>query len=350
MTPSATIYILCPHSNKAAGGVKTLYRHVDILKRHGFSAIILHNKRHYRQRWFANSTPVQFIGNVQPRPNDVLVIPELYHDPFQPAELTFGKQLIAVINPKERSITRLRNLIAKMARIVILNLGSYNTFKSYQHESLPSVIPYLHDKVIGVVTISEDSQRYLKHAFPKLDVARITKSVNTSVFNYDNAKNKKLLRICYMPNRRKNIRDTVQILSILRIHKALGQFELVPIANKSESDVAAIMRSSLMYLSFSHQEGLPRPPMEAMLCHCLVVGYHGRGGREYFNPDFCYPIEEGNIISFTQTLETLLAALQQNASAFTEKTKMAAQYIETHYSMKQEEQDIVDYWNTVVKR
>jgi hypothetical protein len=28
--------------------------------------------------------------------------------------------------------------------------------------------------------------------------------------------------------------------------------------------------------------GFRFPPAEAMLCGCVVVGYHGKGGQEYF--------------------------------------------------------------------
>jgi hypothetical protein len=46
------IYIVCPDNKKPSGGVKQLYRFADVLNQNGYNAVILHNKKSYKVKWF----------------------------------------------------------------------------------------------------------------------------------------------------------------------------------------------------------------------------------------------------------------------------------------------------------
>jgi glycosyltransferase involved in cell wall biosynthesis len=46
-----------------------------------------------------------------------------------------------------------------------------------------------------------------------------------------------------------------------------------------------------VFLSLSDRDGFGLPPAEAMACGCYVVGYSGGGGREFFDPSYCDPVE-----------------------------------------------------------
>ncbi len=76
------IYVLCPDHNTPSGGIKKLYRHVDVLNRHGFSAAILHRKQGFRCTWFANNTGIESYGRaikaMMHDPHSYLVFPEIY--------------------------------------------------------------------------------------------------------------------------------------------------------------------------------------------------------------------------------------------------------------------------------
>ena len=54
------IYFICPDLNEPSGGIKQLYRQVDILNANGFNAAILHNSPFYRCSWFPNSTKIVY--------------------------------------------------------------------------------------------------------------------------------------------------------------------------------------------------------------------------------------------------------------------------------------------------
>ena len=52
------VFVLCPDYDAPSGGVRRLYRHVDVLRRKGTRAWVLHRKPGFRCSWFANDTPV----------------------------------------------------------------------------------------------------------------------------------------------------------------------------------------------------------------------------------------------------------------------------------------------------
>jgi glycosyltransferase involved in cell wall biosynthesis len=99
----------------------------------------------------------------------------------------------------------------------------------------------------------------------------------------------------------RKLRDDVeQVINILKIRNNIKGWSFVEIDNMSESEVARILKESTVFLSFNHREGFGLPPVEAMACGCVVVGYEGGAGKEYFLDDFSFSVEEGNIIDFVK--------------------------------------------------
>jgi hypothetical protein len=83
-----------------------------------------------------------------------------------------------------------------------------------------------------------------------------------------------------------------------------------------------------------------------MLCGCLVVGYHGRGGREYFDPSYSWPIEEGDVLGFARAAEQVLAALRRDPHAFDAQAERAREAIMERYSPSREEADVTGFWRS----
>jgi glycosyltransferase involved in cell wall biosynthesis len=312
------IYILCPDYSVPVGGVKMLYRHVDILNNHGFSAFIVHNQNNFRCTWFDNNTRVAYGRDIQLQQSDYLVIPEIYGS----------------------DISR----IEKGIRKVIFNQNSYLTFKDYSLKKENLMTPFLDRDTVAVIVVSEDNKNYLNYVFPDLNFLRIHYSINPILFSYQSNKKK---QICFMP--RKNFTDALQVINILKFRNALGDFEIVPIHDKSEKEVAEILRESLIFLSFGYPEGCPLPPAEAMACGCLVIGYHGGGGKEYFRSDFSFPIEVGDIIGFANTVERVINDYEENPELISKKAEIAATFIKNNYAPAIETRDIIECWNKIIK-
>jgi len=315
----STIYYFCYDIDEPRGGIKVLYRHVDILNKHGFSAYIIHQKPGFRCSWFENCTPVISAADVSFSKEDCLVIPE---------------EIFSELNK-----------LVKGVKKIVFNQNCYYTFlNGYSLNTEETSTPYRDGDLIAAIVVSEDSKRYLSYVFPDLNIIRIRNSIDSNVFNYSE---QKLPLISFMP--RKNILDVMQVINILKFKGVLNDFRILPIHNKNETEVAQILRESLIFLSFGYPEGFSLPPAEAMACGCLVIGYHGMGGKEFFQTDFSYPIAHGDIVSFAQTVEKVIELYHHDKEILIKKGKSASEYILANYSIERQEKEIVQLWSDIIK-
>jgi glycosyltransferase involved in cell wall biosynthesis len=315
----SNIYFYCYDINIPRGGIKVLYQHVDILNKHGFDAFILHETPGFRCVWFENKTPVVSMNELKLCSNDYLVIPE---------------DVFSELNEKIRDVKK-----------VVFNQGCYNTFlDGYSLKKKDIFTPYNDKELIAVLVVSEDSEQYLNYVFPSLKVVRVHNAINPEIFSY---RERKRHLISFMVS--KNEEDILQVINILKFRNILGDFEIFPIHNQTEKKVAQILKESLIFLSFGYSEGFSLPPAEAMACGCIVVGYHGMGGQEFFKSEFSYPISNGDIITFAKTVEQVMELYKHNENILKEKGKLASEYIFKSYSIKQQEIDVVQFWGSIIK-
>jgi glycosyltransferase involved in cell wall biosynthesis len=295
-----------------------------VLNRNGIDAAVLHQQPGFRCDWFEHDTRIRYLSQVRMTADDFLVIPEIY-------------------GPNIPALSRLPGIGAAV-RKVIFNQNCRYTFLGQTLDGIRDpgfAMAYTNrQEYIGVMVVSEDSRSYLEFAFPDVDVWRIHNAINLDIFS---AGEEKKRQICFMP--RKHQEDALQVLAILKLHGALRDFDIVPIADKTETEVAAIMRESMLFLSFGYPEGCPLPPAEAMACGCLVIGYDGFGGREYFDTAFSYPVQVGDITGFVSTLESLLTSLCQDPGKLLAQGRQASAYVRETYSPEREQDDIVGFWS-----
>jgi len=333
------IYYFCPDFRGTVGGVKTMYRHVDILNRNNIDAAVLHSTTGFRCGWFENETKIAYVKHAQFAKEDVIVFPEsllaYFTDFTSPSK---PKLQVNRIFSKSRHKYYVNELSKAPVRKVIFNQNAYLTFEGMDYLK-EYVIPYLRSDVVGTICVSEDNYNYLKFVFPEICLYRVPLSVNKADFSYQPQKKR---QIAFIADRNKE--DLNQVLTILKIKRVTDGFQRVPIKGKTEKQVSQILKESLLFLSFGRAEGFSLPPMEAMLCGCVVVGYHGRAGLEYFNPSFCYPVDVGDIIGFARSVEEVIAAYKETPSLIAEKGKKASEYITLNYNAQIEEADLTRIW------
>lgn len=337
------IYFICPSNKFPTGGVKQIYKQVDILNNNGFEAYVLLKNKSKKVTWFENHSQTayneQIFFNikkllnpkkkylfetfknkfrVQIEENSILVFPEIY-----------GKT-IEFIAPKNKK--------------VIFNQNCFYTFNtSLIDDVLTKTNQYTNPKTLATIVVSDDSKKYLDFAFTNsINIFRIRLGINNNLF-YHNLNKKK--KIAFMPRKLED--DIVQILNILKIRNKINDWEFISINNKTETEVAAILRESSIFLSFNHREGFGLPPAEAMACGCIVVGYTGIGGAEYFKNEFSYSIDESDIIGFAKTIENVVALQDDNIYKFNKQALLASKYITETYSLENEKQDILTTWNAI---
>jgi len=306
-------YLVCPDTDVPSGGVRVVYRAVDHLNAAGIGAVVVHDQPGFACTWFEHTTPVICAAQASPVPGrDLLVVPEVY-----------GPRL---------------GEIAPGVRKVVFNQNAYNTFHGYDHVTPRGTTAYDHPQVAGAVCVSDDNAAYLRYAFPDLDVQRITYQLDPALW-FTEPDRPRARRITYMP--RKHADQAGQVLNILSQRGALRDVEVLPLDRMNEQEVAAAQREALLFLSFGYPEGCPFPPKEAMAAGCLVVGYHGMGGRDYFTHEHGYPVPQGDVVAFARQVEEVLDAHRADPAALEARARTAAAAISARYTPQAERDSVL---------
>ncbi len=91
------------------------------------------------------------------------------------------------------------------------------------------------------------------------------------------------VRVAWMPRKNKGLATQImdafsQRMAILHPHV---QTQWVEISKVAHEKVGQILGSCHIFLSSGFPEGCPLPPLEAMACDCMPVGFTGLGGWDY---------------------------------------------------------------------
>ncbi|MFK0331998.1 glycosyltransferase [Rhizobium sp. NPDC090275] len=304
-----TIYFLTPDYREAAGGLRVIYRHVDILNAAGIDAAVLHQRRGFRCSWFENDTRIANVADTTVLKGDLLVIPEV-------------------------CVSVLDNVPPGIAR-VIFNQNSHLTWRGTDLSVARHYRPSADLK--AVVTVSEHDREALSYTFGQGSVRRVHVSIDDRLFHVPEGPRDN--RIAYMP--RRMAQDAHRVLQILKERGVLDGWTVVPLHNLTQSEVAAQLRTTKIYLAFTHQEGFGLPPAEAMACGNYVIGQHGFGGREFFRPEFSKPVEAADVFGFARALEDAMQAERAEPGWCQAKGQAASGYILGEYSVARERDDVV---------
>lgn len=347
------VLFVCPDLNKPAGGIKQIYRQVEVLNKHNINAYVLHAKKPFRVTWFENNVPVLWdfrVDKIENRhnslrsrlistikaiarvdskelgikkdvldlnENDILVLPEFY-----------GKSLNNVFTDYDK---------------VVYNQNCYYTFRGYGFSDTENKSIYFQNKLRAVIVASQDAMGYMGMFLREKPLFRVKYGIDDKVFTFQSNKKR---QIAFMP--RKLREDSVQILNIMNQRGSLKGWEIKPIEGLDEQGVAEVLKDSAIFLSFNYREGFGMPPAEAMACGCIVVGYTGQGGNEIFNPEFSFPVKDRDIVSFIKTLENVLLSFDNDNEGMRIKSKKASEFILGNYSMKDEEETIINTWKKIL--
>jgi hypothetical protein len=298
--------------NTPIGGVKQIYRQVDVLRKNGYDAAVIHGKENFRCSWFENDTVV--VGmNDEVESGDYVVLPEVL--------------------PSVPKIKGIEN-----SNIVVYAQNPFNVPTGFGGVS--KFREFYRDRVQGVMCVSQHSVERLSSLLPENKIYRILHSLDRPPFGLSECPKEK--RIAYMPRRTKGSIEAV--LTIVRQTGLLEGWRIDAIDGKSEAEVAAIMQKSMIFISGSFREGFGLPPAEAMACGCVVVGWTGGGGQEFMLPGISYPVPDGDELACADALKTILS---QPFDTLVETGKMASEYIRKTYSSNKEERSILEAWSGI---
>ena len=236
------IYICPTGKNKPTGGIKIIYRHVEILSKllpKEANAKVFHfEDLNFRNNWFSHNADFKKNFTFDPA-KEFAIIPEwmgVYHAKMlKKMGVEYG---IFVQNG------------------FYLNTKPKNNFSDQEIKET-----YENAKII--ISYSNEITECIKLTFPKLakKILRINISVNSNRFNCTEEvfKSKKNL-ITYMPRKNKSHSDV--LLFILKQHLPKN-WEIKILDNLTEDEVIKFLKKSKIFLSFSELEGFGLPPVEA---------------------------------------------------------------------------------------
>ena len=309
------IFYFCPDLFVKSGGVRRLYRHVDILVRNGFPAEILHAK-------------VGFVLSDQPRvpvsyletpgvlrKNDIVVIPE------------GGPQVMLVL----KGLPIRRFVIALSWSYIFSNLPDNVDWRNFNIERVMVVCPVIGDLISWSMG---------------LPIHLLDFAINPDFYYY--RPQDKRNKIVYIQHKAKDI-DAFRRLLAARNPDYVNKFEWTALTGLSETEYAAQVREASIFLNLSTAEGLVTGCLEAMLAGCVVAGYNSIGGQDVLigdgNRQNCVMAQNGDYVSLAYRIEPLLKDLLNNNRHSWESIIQNGISTVAHHTPAVEEKSVVDFWN-----
>ena len=309
-----TIYYLAPDLERPSGGVRTIYRHVDVLNGTGRSAAVVHARPGFRCSWFENDTRVVNLPVVL-GPSDVVVVPE-------------------------ESIARLERL-APGTRKVVFNQNAYRTFRGVDD---PARSPYVTcPDLAGAMVVSEDSEDYLRYCFPDLTIGRIRHAIDPAIFHPE--PRLRTRQIAAVPTKRPA--ELRQLIDVLTARGVLADWRFGRIEHMSEAEVARTLQASPLFVSLNKAEGFGLPPAEAIACGCRVVGFHGMAAREFFDEPFASAVEDGDVIGLARAVEAFITAYPAREAELERLGGEGSAWILDRYSRENQAADLAGFFDSL---
>lgn len=171
----------------------------------------------------------------------------------------------------------------------------------------------------------------------------IRPALDTGTFHPPDFKPDGLPRIGFMPRKNKALAEHIR--RIFEERNPGTRVDWVPIHGLDRSGVAEALRSCHVFLATGFPEGFALPPLEAMACGCLCVGFTGFGGWDYMRqaePDGYAPhgyalrdapwsgngwwMADGDVLGAALGLERVAMALSQHCNLLAQGARTVAAY------------------------
>jgi glycosyltransferase involved in cell wall biosynthesis len=268
------IVYLCPFAKtEITGGIKTAYRHVELLTELGFEACVFQPEG--APAWF--DTRAQVLSAPRFAANDLLIFPETLNGP-------------------------LVDLIRVPARKILFSQAHYYT--------LFNSIPPARYRELGFEKVACQSgiaKGFLERVLRLSDVQIIPCFIDTELF-FPRAK---IMQIALIP--KKLPREAAAIQKIFSLK--YPQFASVPwqvIDNRSERDIAEILGRSTIVLSLPFLESFGLVPLEAMSSGAIVAGFHGYGGQDYASAENGFWFAPDHLEEVADSLARIISGLERS--------------------------------------
>ena len=276
------IFYFCPDMKVKSGGVRRLYRHVDILVRNGFGAAILHAQKDFTLP-DQPCVPVDYLENPGVlQKNDIVVIPEGF----------------------PRAMLMLKDL--PIRRFVIALSWSYI------FSMLPDGMDWRDFNIERVLVVCPVIGEMLSWSMG-LPIHLIDFAIDPHLYFY--RPQIKSPKIVYIEHKARDI-DAFRRLLAARNPDFVTKFKWTALRDLSQADYAAHIRESTVFLNLSTAEGLLNSCFEAMCAGCIVARYNSVGGQGVLvgegSGQNSILAQNGDYVSLAYRIEPLLQDILDN--------------------------------------
>lgn len=247
------IFLNCFPRDYVSGGIKTMYQHALLLRRAGFQVQVL--QADGVPPWLSPEVAPMVCGSIANlTPQDMLVFPEVLDG-------WYGEMMQAPLK----------------ARKVIFCQNPYYFF-TYK----PSLQKLRQWGVSRVLAPGKETALMLQRVLG-LDEVPITSPVVDSRLFTPRRKKLQIVFSHWKWARQGPLPDYAgMIQEMLRTkYPQCADVPWVLLKDRSEKEVATLMGESAICLSLGRLESLGMTALEGMSAGCVVVGFHGGGGRDY---------------------------------------------------------------------
>ncbi|SLN52254.1 Glycosyl transferases group 1 [Roseivivax jejudonensis] len=336
-----TYYFVLPEVAHPVGGVNVAMQIVDTLCKAGFDARALYGSPRYHYRFLDSAAPVchdpRLRKQVLPGGSRRSRLKTIWRDPAwrgvrSSVATVRGSDVIVVPEYRYPEFAALYP-----DNPIIVAAQDVHGFAEGFLRDADRVL----DRSVAVLTTSEASASAVAAVTDRPQL-QLRLQVGRTGLGFEAKKSR---RVAYMP--RKRGLEAAFAVAALRERAALDGYEFTAIERMSEAEMIAVLRDSRIFLAFSQREGFGLPPAEAMIAGCIVVGYTGVGGREYFTDATGVPVPDSDVVGLVEATTAVAAEYDHDPVRLDALRRAASDTITACYSEDAFQRSVLAAWDAI---
>ena len=253
------VFYYTPDHNVPSWGIGMLYTHVRLLCSSGIRAFVLHDRHPFRPQWLKMDVPRAYLDrrSLQPRPSDIVVIPEIVAD---------GAHVRPYSRKRFLNMPCRRVVFVQGSSLIMAGLGQAQSYRELGYEGAIAVMPH-------VETILAKHFNTAAAVIPPCVAPYFF--AKRSQLSGSNRKR----QIVFYP--KMGSEDYEMAVRFLRSRLPRLGWRLLELKDKTHRQVARVMQESAFHVNVNCQESFNATVPEAMAAGCVPICYEAFGGRDF---------------------------------------------------------------------